>query len=92
MTRRFSTALAITLLGAAPASADIASEVVRSDRAVRPVQMVAPPRPERPFAVPDVSEFSPHAPADLGDVRVVPHPRPVRPFGIPNVSEFEPGP
>lgn len=90
MARRLLTAaVAITLLGAAPAGADIASEVVHSDREREAVQIVAPPRPERLFAVPNVSEFSPDAAADLREVRIVPYPRPVYPFGVPNVSEFE---
>ncbi len=91
MRRRLSTAFALTLLGATSAGADIASEGVRSDREALPVQIVAPPPTERPFGVPNVSEFSPHPPADLDAVRVAPYPWPARPFGIPNASEFEPG-
>lgn len=77
------------LLGASPARADLASEVVL-DYNPAPMQVVEAPRASYPFGVPNVSEFEPNPSAATGPVRIVRYPRPTYPFGIPNASEFEP--
>jgi hypothetical protein len=91
MVRKLTIAVAVTLIGATPVAADLASEVV-SDVTLVPSQLVVAPRGNAIFGPPNVSEFPADRPAELGKMRIVPYPHPVYPFGVPNVGEFEPQP